>query len=234
MYVSPFSLFPYIVTNSIHQQQWLSDPAAPPSSVLDDRIFVTEILNNLTSILCIDESRIYAAGLSNGGGLTGLLACDPVLNKRFAAFAGVAAAMYPDSSLTEPLFVAGCNPQLSGRKLPIMELHGLNDSVIAYDGNNSPSPNSLPLQTWIKAWVERDGCSGTQPVVNTLEDGKVTESRWSCGGAKDVVLHRQIEGFGHGWPSTAGQGEPFESLRLRHTAWNASSLVVEWFNTWKL
>ncbi|KAF2126372.1 carbohydrate esterase family 1 protein [Dothidotthia symphoricarpi CBS 119687] len=215
-------------------QQWLSDPSAPPSSVLDDRIFITEILNSVSSTLCIDESRIYAAGLSNGGGLTGLLACDPVLNKRFAAYAGVAAAMYPDSTLTEPLFVAGCNPQLSGRKLPIMELHGLNDSVIAYGGNNSPSPNSLPLPTWINAWVSRNGCSSTQPSVLTLEGGDVTESRWSCGGAKDVVVHRQIKDFGHGWPSTSAQGEPFETLRLGPTTWNASSLVVDWFNKWTL
>ncbi|KAF2028252.1 hypothetical protein EK21DRAFT_114026 [Setomelanomma holmii] len=38
--------------------QWLSEPAAPPSSVLDDRIFITELLAYLTSTLYIDKSRL--------------------------------------------------------------------------------------------------------------------------------------------------------------------------------
>ncbi|KAH7397165.1 hypothetical protein BKA66DRAFT_508956 [Pyrenochaeta sp. MPI-SDFR-AT-0127] len=215
--------------------QWLSDPAAPPSSVLDDRIFITEILDHLESTLCIDKTRIYAAGVSNGGGLTGIIACDPKLNKRFAAFAGVAAAFYPDSSLTEPLFVAGCKPDLApGRKLPILEFHGLNDSVIAYDGDNSPDPMSLPLTTWVDSWVSKNGCSGTSPVVKTLEAGTVKESRWSCGGKTDVVVHRTIQNFGHGWPSVAAQSALLESLRIGPTTWNATTEIMTWFSKWKL
>ncbi|KAJ4290308.1 hypothetical protein N0V90_010524 [Kalmusia sp. IMI 367209] len=184
-------------------QQWLGDPEAPPSSIVDDRIFVTELLDHLTSTLCIDESRIYATGLSNGGGLTGLLACTPALNRRIAAFAGVAAAFYTDQSLTEPLFGAGCEPELEyGRRIPIMEMHGLNDSVIAYDGNNSPAPDTIPLSEWVGAWVKREGCEGKEPRIDILDGGNVTRSSWGCGGWRDVFVHYRIDKFGHGWPST--------------------------------
>lgn len=43
---------------------------------------------------CLDSSRIYAAGKSNGGGLTGLLACDKKLSTQIAAFAPVSGAFY--------------------------------------------------------------------------------------------------------------------------------------------
>ncbi|CAN9262045.1 unnamed protein product [Alternaria alternata] len=213
--------------------QWLGDPLAPTSSVIDDRIFVDELLSHLTSTLCIDESRIYAAGLSNGGGLTGLLMCDPKLNKRFAAFATVAGAFYPDASLTEPLFQGGCLPNLQGRALPYMNLHGLNDSVVAYDGNNNPPPASIPVLNWVEGWAKHDNCLSNPPAVNIASD-KVTERRWQCNGVKDVVVHRTIQGFGHGWPSRKAQGEPFDTLRNGPTTWDATPFILEWFAKWKL
>lgn len=189
----------------------------------------------MTSSFCIDESRVYATGVSNGGGLTALLACDPGLNKRFAAFAGVAAATYPDSSLTEPLFGAGCKPALNGRKLPILEFHGLNDSVVAYNGDNgADNAASIPLPTFISSWLSRDDCSSASPEVKTLESGTVTESRYSCGGKKDVVVHRTIKGFGHGWPSVSKQAAVLEQLRLTPTTWNATSVILKWFAEWTL
>ena len=219
------------------KQQWLGDPEAPPSSVIDDRIFASELLDVLTSSLCVDERRIYFAGLSNGGGLTGLLACSPALNRRVAAFAGVAAAFYTDASLTEPLFEEGCNPKLEGaRKVPFIELHGLNDSVIAYGGDNTPAPNTIPLPEWVESWVERDGCADTsgQPKVEILDGGNVTKSSWSCDGWDDVFVHYRINRFGHGWPSTTEQGEPFDTYRLGPTTWNATTVILEFFSRWRL
>ncbi|KAF2189050.1 carbohydrate esterase family 1 protein [Zopfia rhizophila CBS 207.26] len=215
--------------------QWLGDPEAPPSSVVEDRIYTNELLDMLTSSFCVDESRIYATGLSNGGGLVGLLACSPLLNRRIAAFAGVAAAFYTDASLTEPLFGAGCNPELSGkRKAPLMELHGLNDTIIAYDGDNSPAPNTIPLPEWVSAWVEKEGCPNKMPKTEVLDGGNVTRYSWSCDGWKDIFVHYKINHFGHGWPSTVWQGEPFESLRLGPTSWNATSVILDWFSRWRL
>lgn len=213
--------------------QWLGDPLAPNSSTIDDRVFVRELLDALTSTLCIDESRVYAAGLSNGGGLVGLTMCDPRLNTRFAAFATVAGAFYPDASLTEPLFGEGCKPNLArGRGLPYLNLHGAADTVVAYNGTNVPPPASVPVPEWVREWVGRNGCG--EGVVREVESGTVTETKWACGGKKDEVVHRKIDGFGHGWPSKKNQGEPFETLRGGPTGWDATPLVLGWFGEWTL
>ncbi|KAF3048590.1 hypothetical protein E8E11_008321 [Didymella keratinophila] len=212
--------------------QWLGDPLAPNSTVIDDRVFVSELLSHLEATLCIDSARIYAAGLSNGGGLTGLLMCDANLNKRFAALATVAGAFYPDASLAEPLFQAECQPKLDGRVLPYLNLHGDADTVVGYNGTNTSPPASIPVPAWVGSWAERNGC--TPPTVSEIEGQKVEEHTWTCRGKKDAVVHRRIEGFGHGWPSKKNQGEPFETLRGGPTRWDATPLLLQWFGRWRL
>ncbi|KAF3042890.1 hypothetical protein E8E12_004418 [Didymella heteroderae] len=212
--------------------QWLGDPLAPNSSVIDDRIFVSELLSHLEATLCIDEARIYAAGLSNGGGLTGLLMCDAHLGRRFAAFATVAGAFYPDASLTEPLFQSECSPDLQTRTVKYINFHGLADTVVAYNGTNAPPPASIPVPEWVGSWAERNGCDA--PIVSEAEGGTVQERIWMCRGMQDTVVHRMIEGFGHGWPSKKNQGEPFETLRGGPTGWDATPLLLEWFGRWTL
>jgi polyhydroxybutyrate depolymerase len=54
---------------------------------VNDVLFVSDLLNHLQSVLCIDPLRIYATGFSNGGGMTNVLAC--TLAGRLAAFAPV-------------------------------------------------------------------------------------------------------------------------------------------------
>ncbi|KAF1933196.1 carbohydrate esterase family 1 protein [Didymella exigua CBS 183.55] len=213
--------------------QWLGDPLAPNSTTIDDRILVGELLNHLNAMLCIDTSRVYAAGLSNGGGLTGLAMCDAALNKRFAAFATVAGAFYPDASLTEPLFEGDCQPALNGRSLPYINLHGLADTVVAYNGTNTPPPASIRVPEWVAGWATRSACD-PRPSSAVVESGTVTQYGWTCGGKQDTVVHRAISAFGHGWPSIKNQGEPFETLRGGPTSWDATPLILEWFGKWTL
>jgi poly(3-hydroxybutyrate) depolymerase len=115
-----------------------------------------------------------------------------------------------------------------------MDLHGLNDSVIGYDGDNTPAPNTIPLPEWVKAWLAREGLSKKKPTVEIQDGGNVTRYSWHYGGSRDVFVHYRINNFGHGWPSTAWQGEPFEQYRLGPTSWNATSVILEWFKNWKL
>jgi polyhydroxybutyrate depolymerase len=50
----------------------LSWAGAPYSTCVDDVQFTTDLLNELESKYCVDASRIYATGISNGGGFTPL------------------------------------------------------------------------------------------------------------------------------------------------------------------
>ncbi len=71
---------------------WDIDPgtSAHPNRDID---FMDAILDNLEKQLCVDKSRIYATGLSDGALFTSLLAC--AMANRFAAFAPVAGVVMP-------------------------------------------------------------------------------------------------------------------------------------------
>ena len=174
---------------------------------------------------CVDTRRVYAAGFSNGGGLTHLLACDEKLSTRIAAFAIASGAFYKDSALKEPLF-GQCTPVR--HPIPIMEFHGEKDPVIHYDGKTTPDGETYSLDEWIQDWKLRNFCipdSENEKVV--LYDGKVEKRTWTCSNVKDVIIHYYIHGFGHGWPSTMSQDD--DDQRYGPTSFDATLLVMDFF-----
>ncbi|KAF6225624.1 hypothetical protein HO133_009624 [Letharia lupina] len=208
--------------------QWLGDPTSPPRSERDDIAFARALLKQLMQEWCVDLTRVYLVGFSNGGGLTHLLACDPEVSAQVAAAAIVSGAFYKDRSLKGdgPLF-GTCNK--GEAPLPILEMHGGADPVIHYDGKSTPDGETYPLTEWLGDWRERNGCAGAQSELKRdIHDGSVQKTEWWCGigkqGAKDVVVHYYIRGFGHGWPSTKGQDD--DGQRYGPVGWNGTSDIV--------
>jgi poly(3-hydroxybutyrate) depolymerase len=70
----------------------------PRTATEDDITFTMEILDELEQNFCVDTSRIYASGKSEGGGFAGMLACNETSTARIAAFAPVSGAFYPGTS----------------------------------------------------------------------------------------------------------------------------------------
>ncbi|KAM0800406.1 Alpha/Beta hydrolase protein [Usnea florida] len=211
-------------------EQWLGDPASPPRSELDDIAFVRALLKELGEERCVDLTKIYLVGFSNGGGLTNLLACDPEVSKQVAAAAIVSGAFYKDHSLkgNEPLFGI-CEKREA--PLPMLEMHGSADPVIHYDGKSTPDGETYSLQEWLGTWRKRNGCAGAQSELRRdIHDASVQKTEWRCGmgkeGAKEVVIHYYIRDFGHGWPSTKAQDD--DRQRLGPVRWNATSDIAEY------
>ena len=96
--------------------RWETTPGDPENPDLE---FVGTMLEGVSEELCIDESRIYAAGLSMGGFMSSLVACE--MSGRFAAVAPVAGLQFPD----------GCNP---GRPMPVLSFHGTADPILLFNG----------------------------------------------------------------------------------------------------
>ncbi|KAJ6593176.1 Alpha/Beta hydrolase protein [Mycena capillaripes] len=107
---------------------WTGAPYSPQD--VDDVGFVEAIIDALQTNLCVDSTRIYASGMSNGGGFVNLLACSQQTASKFAAFALVSPALYNG---THPFFA--CDP---GRKIPLVTFHGEHDRIIPYDGRDDP------------------------------------------------------------------------------------------------
>ncbi|KAF8161786.1 hypothetical protein K438DRAFT_1618990, partial [Mycena galopus ATCC 62051] len=177
------------------------------------------ILDSLQTNLCIDLTRIYASGMSNGGGFVNLLACSEETASKFAAFAIVSAALY---SGTHPF--SECNP---GRKIPLITFHGTADTTVPYDGRNdtdNAEDDTPSIQEWRDAWVVRNGCDPNAPRNVSDPYESVIETTWQCDNdTETMVIGFEIEGGIHEWPSTV------------QTTFNATpEQIIPFFNQYSL
>lgn len=215
--------------SNIIQGMWTSDPEAPFREERNDIAFTEALLDYLitTAPLCIDLSRIYAVGFSNGGGLAGVLACDHFLSNRFAAFATASGAFYRPESLKES-GLAWCNAARS--PIPFMTFHGDADPVIDYEGVGTPDGATFEVPKWMTGKALRAGCDGKKGNRTTKIAGGLAEKvKWYCpkGVGDEAIVHYKMKGVGHMWPrkSEAGEGEnskvpaPIDATRI----------VLKWF-----
>lgn len=153
----------------------------PGEAFEKDRDFVGDLLAELETVYPIDRRRVFATGMSNGGGFVHRLGCE--MADRFAAIAPVSGAYL----LPEP-----CRPT---RPLPVLAFHGTGDRIVPYDGAGKAL---LPIPTWAAGWAARDGCVGAPQVF--FDQGGVLGERWlDCDEHAEVVLYT-IDGGGHTWP----------------------------------
>ncbi|KAK4508414.1 hypothetical protein PRZ48_002152 [Zasmidium cellare] len=153
------------------EKQWQGDPAA----TTDDVTFTLDMLDQISKQYCMDLEKVYASGKSNGGGFAAnILACDPVASAKIAAFAGFAGAYYqnPGGNCDPPTVPIKCNP---GRKpVPIFEVHGSADGVIAYNGGSRRNRCLPTLPHFMTEWAKRNGL-GSQNSSTVLDSGRVVK-----------------------------------------------------------
>ncbi|KAI6883577.1 hypothetical protein KC334_g16165, partial [Hortaea werneckii] len=129
---------------------------------VDDLQFTSDLLAHMESEYCIDSSRVYASGKSNGGGFVDLLACSDA-GDAFAAFAMASAALYTDNSLDS------CT-----KRRAILESHGDQDTTIPYHPQEPGSGGELPdVGEWVGWWGERDCGSSAKADVAVVAAGEV-------------------------------------------------------------
>jgi polyhydroxybutyrate depolymerase len=159
----------------------------PDGSEVDEPAFVSALLDDLGAKVCIDPSRVYATGMSAGGYIALVVAC--ALPDRIAAVAPVAGA-YQSTECS------------SGRALPIMAFHGLDDVVMPFDGQSTPQVGTfVPVLDVLGAQATRNGCSGDPDVEEVTS--KVRKLTWA-GCATPTVLY-ELADHGHAWPGHPAQ-----------------------------
>ena len=154
---------------------------------MPDVIFISELLDTLEASYNIDPARIYANGLSNGGGVTFALSC--TLSHRIAAFGPVAAAV------TLPLdWCPDSGPA------PMIAFHGTADRFTPYNGAKMwLAPEPFPsIPDWTAAWARRNHC-GPGPIESVVAPDVTRLEYTGCADNAAVVLYT-IKGGGHTWP----------------------------------
>ena len=160
-------------------------------STTDDVGFTEALLDELSTDYNIDQKRIYSTGMSNGGFMSFLLACQ--LSDRIAAIASVTGSMTPE-------IYNNCNPS---HPTPVMQIHGVIDGVVPYFG-----------ATWTRSiadvlvyWRNYNNCSTELiktdvPNTNLLDASSASFQVYPDGDNESTVEHFRISGGGHTWPGS--------------------------------
>ena len=179
--------------------------------------FISELIDKLRATYNIDPQRIYANGLSNGGGMSFALSC--ALSDRIAAVGLVAPAIF--------LPWRDCRNE---RAVPMIQFFGTADPTLPYRGGTSwVTPGRIhrfpDIPKWVATWAQRNGCA--PDVANTTVAADVSRSSYGhCVGDAAVVLYT-IEGGGHTWPGGGELPEWFAGRTSRSI--DASTLMWEFF-----
>jgi len=185
--------------------------AEPGSGLMKDVKFIAELIDTLKVSYNIDTTRIYANGLSNGGGMSFALSC--TLSDRIAAVGMVAAA--------ETLPWSWCTDH---RPVPMIAFHGTADPEVPYNGGSSwVSPRPFPsTPKWAANWARRNKCE-SNPVESTVAADVTRRVYTSCADNADVLLYT-IQGGGHTWPG----GTPLPEWFVGRTTPSIDATSLMW------
>ncbi|MCX4090845.1 alpha/beta hydrolase family esterase [Nocardia sp. alder85J] len=184
--------------------RWDFTPGQP------DVDWLSTLLTQVESTQCVDQRRVYAAGLSMGAFTSSALACR--LSDRIAAVAPVAGLQD----------FQWCHPT---RPVPIVAFHGTSDPIIAYTGGIGPNARYLPspdgsgsavrqqpggpgvdgpgpqsIPDIATAWARRNGCGDAPTEQHVTRDVDLTT--YPCPPAGTVELY-SVLGGGHTWPGSS-------------------------------
>ncbi len=161
----------------------------------DDFAFTNELLDLLIEDYCVDPTRVYATGMSNGGLFTSQLVCE--MSDRLAAAVAVAAIYFP----------ASCDP---AEPVPFMAIHGTEDATVPFDGDLTGTRFegeafaallfSTPIPDQFAEFAVAMGCASEGEQIQTSTD-IVTTTYSGCDDGVPLVFH-EVVGGGHAWPSS--------------------------------
>jgi polyhydroxybutyrate depolymerase len=176
--------------------------------------FISELIDRLKSSYNIDSTRIYANGLSNGGGMSFVLSC--ALSNRIAAVGMVAAA--------QTLPWKWCTDH---KAVPMIAFHGTADPEVPYNGGPSwIAARGFPsVPQWAANWGRRNRC-GPIPVESAVTSDVTRRTYTNCADDAAVVLYT-VHGGGHTWPGGTPLPEWFVG-RTTHSI-DATSLMWAFF-----
>ncbi|HWF21507.1 MAG TPA: PHB depolymerase family esterase [Acidimicrobiales bacterium] len=185
--------------------QWNISTRAKPNPDLD---FLAAMLNQVEASQCIDTSRVYASGFSDGAFMVSTVAC--TMSNRFAAIAAVSGLQLP-------------TPCPTTRRVPILAFHGTADPILFFNGGvgigtlnralgqggsggSSTTTTTQPAKlhgagypATVRAWAVKDGCSPRS--IDTKVASQIILRTYTCPRGTAVKFYIVLGG-GHAWPGS--------------------------------
>ena len=185
---------------------------------VDDVGFAISLASYLQSEYSLSQINTFSTGMSNGGDISYLLACEAsTIFKAIGPVSGVMMEWIYDS----------CEPE---RPMPVLEIHGTNDDISKWDGDLEDQDGWGPyvgINTAIRFWSELNNCDSviedTLVDINTSDGSYIATEKYQNGfNDNEVWLYKIING-GHDWPGAYGNMDI-----------DASQVVWDFFNKFLL
>ena len=185
---------------------------------VDDVGFATSLAQYLQTDFNLSTQNTFSTGMSNGGDMSYLLACQA--SDVFRAVAPVAGCMMT-------WLYNSCAPL---NPIPVFEIHGTDDNVTWWEGadeifNDGWGPWES-VDTTFNFWTQLNGC--TEFLIDTLpdidmSDGSYVVSHKNTNGLNnnEVWLYEVVNG-GHDWPGVWGNMDISTSEEI----WNFFEIFI--------
>ena len=185
-------------------------------STSDDIGFISAMIDEISTEYRIDSRSVYSTGMSNGGYMSFLLACQ--LGDKIAAIASVTGSMTPENFDL-------CNPS---RSIPILQIHGTNDGTVPYGG----AIWTKSIDDVLNYWIGENNIVSTNTEMlsdsDTSDGSTVERIQHNSDGVPNMVVHYKITGGDHTWPGTV-----FKTPGTNND-FDASEAIWEFFQQHKL
>lgn len=176
---------------------------------VDDVDFLISLANHLQSEFDLSSENTFSTGMSNGGDMSYMLACQA--HEHFKAIAPVAGTMMESIYDT-------CD----GASVPVLEIHGTNDDVTLWEGdmeNNDGWGSYLSIDDIIDYWVETNECLESEdinlPNIDISDGSSIIKHRYyQCNMNFEVWLYEVVNGR-HDWPGSDGNMD----IESSHEIW---------------
>lgn len=164
------------------ERAWAPAPYAETTGE-EDTQFASDIVDSLRATYAVDDDRIFATGMSNGGGFAAYLGCQ--LPNIFKSVATVSAAYYQ-------AIHASCKGEPVGR----LDMHGTLDPVVDYYGGTRHKERYVAVQEVVAMDAQRNLCEGNLRTERLANNALLVQ--WEQ--CQRPVQHIRIGGGQHVWP----------------------------------
>ena len=178
---------------------WNVGYAFHPNETVDDVSYLTQLAQYLQQSNGLNPDYTFATGMSNGGEMCYMLACQAY--DTFKAVAPVAGMILQD-------ILDDCD---AAPGIPVFEIHGSQDGVtpLAGDPDNNDGWGSYPsIADTIDYFVEKNGCTtlieGSVPNTDTSDGSFIVSEKYINGVNQNEVWYYKVVGGGHDWPGSSG------------------------------
>ncbi len=180
------------------ERSWADGRGGTPAdrNGVNDVRFISALIDKLESKYKVDRARIYATGMSNGGFMSGRLACD--LSERIAAVAIVGASLSGSVA-------ANCHP---AKPISVLLIQGTEDPLVPVAGgelgHGSAGGVVLSHDAALERFVAANHCAREpkkEHIADKAGDGTNLDvtTYVSCAGGSEVAGY-VVNGGGHTWP----------------------------------